>query len=78
MERGGGGGGRGASINAASGVWKKISPPSFINLQDIKAEQSRGGRRRGAGGGGVSVSRARARAGCTEALEATCTSKNNA
>lgn len=39
--------GRGASINAASGVWKKISPPSFINLQDIKAEQPRGGRGRG-------------------------------
>ena len=38
------GGERGASINAASGVWKKISPPSFINLQDIKAEQPRGGR----------------------------------
>lgn len=33
-----------ASINATSGVWRKISPPSFINLQDIKAraEQSRG------------------------------------
>ena len=36
-------GGRGASINAASRVWKKISPPSFINLQDIKAGQQRRG-----------------------------------
>lgn len=42
-ERGVGGGWGGASINAASGVWKKISPPSFINLQDIKAEQPPGG-----------------------------------
>ena len=34
---------RAASINATSEVWKKISPPSFINLQDIKAERPRGG-----------------------------------
>lgn len=57
-----GGRGRGASINAASRVWKKISPPSFINLQDIKAEQPRGGGDGGGGGGGTHAHRHRVHA----------------